>query len=168
MHPNYQKDERALTQIIRRYITPTDPNKHLRFIIYYKKFKTSNLVISNNSSPQTTPLQKTNVVYRFTCPLEDCISKDKESTSYIGYTTTTLSRRLTCHLSQQSSIYKHLTQHNCPPSNFRKIMTDNTNILHSSNNKKKLQIIEAIYIKTTQPTINKIGFETGEGVLKCL
>ena len=37
MHPNYIKDEKALTNIIRRYITPTDPNKHLRFIIYYKK-----------------------------------------------------------------------------------------------------------------------------------
>ena len=33
------------------------------------KFKTSNLVIRNNSSPSIGVLQKTNVIYKFKCPL---------------------------------------------------------------------------------------------------
>ena len=168
MHPNYIKDEKALTNIIRRYITPTDPNKHLRFIIYYKKFKTANLVINNNSSPQINKLQKTNLVYRFTCPLGDCISNVQKS-SYIGYTTTTLSRRLTCHLTEHSSIKKHISNiHNCPSSNIRKILIDNTTILATNNNKIKLQILEALFIKNQHPSINRIGFESGQNILTCL
>ena len=34
------------------YVIPIDPNKKIR-LIYYNKFKTSNLIISNNSSPST-------------------------------------------------------------------------------------------------------------------
>ena len=39
-------------------------------IIYYNKFKTSNLIISYNSSPSNEFLDKTNVVYMFKCPRE--------------------------------------------------------------------------------------------------
>ena len=35
---------------IHKNILPTDPNKKIKLIIYYNKFKTSNLVIRNNSS----------------------------------------------------------------------------------------------------------------------
>ena len=37
--------------LIHRNILPTDPNKEIKLFIYYNKFKTSNLVIRNNSSP---------------------------------------------------------------------------------------------------------------------
>ena len=39
--------------------------KKVRFIIYYNKFKSSNLIISNSASPSTELLDKTNVVYMF-------------------------------------------------------------------------------------------------------
>ena len=84
----------------------TDSNKKIKLIIYYNKFKTSNLVIRNNSSLSIGVLQKTNVIYQFKCPLGDCIS-DKNNI-HVGLTSTTLSRRLTMHLSDTSSIAQHL------------------------------------------------------------
>ena len=45
--------------MIQRNILPTDPNKKKKkLIIYYNKFKTSNLVIKNTSSPSIEVLQK--------------------------------------------------------------------------------------------------------------
>ena len=107
MHYNYKSDEKIMKTLIHRNILPTDPNKKIKLIIYYNKFKTSNLVIRNNSSPSIGVLQKTNVIYKFKCPLGDCISDNNNI--YVGLTSTTLSRRLTMHLSDTSSIAQ---QHN--------------------------------------------------------
>ena len=43
MHYNYKSDEKILKTLIHRNILPTDPNKKIKLIIYYYKFKTSNL-----------------------------------------------------------------------------------------------------------------------------
>ena len=110
--------------LIHKNILPTDPNKKIKLIIYYNKFKTSNLVIRNNSSPSIGVLQKTNVIYKFKCPLGDCISDNNNI--YVGLTSNTLSRRLTMHLSDTSSIAQHLKKHSCPTTQLRKILTDNT------------------------------------------
>ena len=169
MHPNFQKDESAITKIIRRYITTTDPEKKLRFIIYYRKFRTTNLIIKNNSSPKPKSLQETSVIYQFICPMGICNPLNKEQNgTYIGLTTTTLSRRLTYHLNEQSSIYKHLSQHKVKPSEMRKILVDNTKIIDRNNKKKKLIILEALHIKKRTPSINRINFQTGANVLSCL
>ena len=64
-------------------ILPTDLNKKIKHIIYFNKFKTSNLVIRNNSSPAIGVLQKTNVIYKFKRPLGDCISDNKSN--FRGY-----------------------------------------------------------------------------------
>ena len=92
--------------------------KKIKLIIYYNKFKTSNLVIRNNSSPSFGVLQKNNVIYKFKCPLGDCISDNNNI--YVGLTSTTLSRRLTMHLSDTSSIAQHLKKHSCPTTQIRK------------------------------------------------
>ena len=105
MHYNYKSDEKIMKTLIHKNILPTDFNKKIKLIIYYNKFKTSNLVISNNSSPSIGVLQKTNVIYKFKCPLGDCISDNNNI--YVGLTSTTLSRRLTMHLSDTSSIAQH-------------------------------------------------------------
>ena len=104
MHYNYKSDEKILKTLIHKNILPTDPNKKIKLVIYYNKFKTSNLVIRNNSSPSIGVLQKTNVIYKFKCPLGDCISDNNNI--YVGLTSTTLSRRLTMHLSDTSSAFK--------------------------------------------------------------
>ena len=106
MHNNYKSDEKILKTLIHKNILPTDPNKKIKLIIYHNKFKTSNLVIRNNSSPSIGVLQKTSIICHFKCPLGDCISDN--SNIYVGLTTTTLSRRLTMHLSDTSSIAQHL------------------------------------------------------------
>ena len=94
------------------------------YIIYYNKFKTSNLVIRNNLSPSIGVLQKTNVIYKyiykFKCPLGDCISDNNNI--YVGLTSTTLLRRLTMHLSDTSSIAQH----------FKKTFMPNNTITENS------------------------------------
>ena len=39
MHYNYKSDEKILKTLIHRNILPTDPNKKIKLIIYYNKFK---------------------------------------------------------------------------------------------------------------------------------
>ena len=162
-----ESDEKILKTLIHKNILPTDPNKKIKLIIYYNKFKTSNLVIRNNSSPSIGVLQKNNVIYKFKCPLEDCIS-DNNNNIYVGLTSTTLLKRLTMHLSDTSSIAQHLKKHSCPTTQLRKILIDNTTILEHQNNKQKLQILDALHIRNMQPTLNRINFQTSANVLKCL
>ena len=123
----------------------------------------------SNGNEGVTPhsigvLQKTNVIYQFKCPLGDCISDNDNI--YVGLTSTTLSRRLTMHLSNTSSIVQHLKKHSCPTIELRKILTDNTTILEHQNNKRKLQILEALHIRNMQPTLYRINFQTSANVLK--
>ena len=73
--------------------------------------------------------------------------------SYFGYTTITLFRRFTYDLSENNAIKQHLIiKHNnssnqLTSSDVWKILTDNTIIIYKNNNKKRLQILEAICIK---------------------
>ena len=117
MHYNYKSDEKIMKTLIHKNMLPTDPNKKIK-LIYYNKFKTSNLVIRNNSSPSIGVLQKTNVIYKFKCPRGDCISDNNNI--YVGLTSTTLSRRLTMHLSDTSSIAQHLKNIYAQQHNYEK------------------------------------------------
>ena len=76
-HSNYKIDEHIFKKIIHGNVLPTDPAKKVRLIIYSKKFKTSNIIISNNTSPSTELLDRTNVVYMIKYPLGDCLQKKK-------------------------------------------------------------------------------------------
>ena len=111
MHYNYKSDEKILKTLIHKNILPTDPNKKIKLIIYYNKFKTSNLVIRNNSSPSIGVLQKTNVIYKFKGPLGDCISDNDNI--YVGLTSTTLRGDLQCTFLTQVHLKNiHTQQHN--------------------------------------------------------
>ena len=141
--------------------------KKVRLVIYYIKFKTSNLIISDNSSSSTELLDRTNIVYAFKCPLLDCVSKE-ENNAYLGLTTTTLSRQLTMHLNDSSSLPLHLKTHSILKSKFWKILVENTTIIAHKINKLWLQILAALHIKTKKsPKINRINFENRDNVLKC-
>ena len=125
------------------------------------------MVIRNNSSPLIGVLQKKNpVIYQFKCPLGDCISDNNNI--YVGLTSTTLSQRLTMHLSDTSSIAQHLKKHSCPTTELWKILTDNATILEHQNNKQKLQIFKALHIRNMQPTLSRINFQTSANVFKGL
>ena len=99
-----------VVHLIHRNILPTDQNKKIKLIIYYNEFKTSNLVIRNNSSPSIGVLQKNNVIYQLKCPFGDCISDNINI--YVGLTSATLSRRLTRHISDTISLA--FKKHSCP------------------------------------------------------
>ena len=65
----------------------------------------------------------------------------------------------------------------CIPSTFCPILghhqgricykSDVTFVEHQ-NNKQKLQILEALYIRNLQPALNRINFQTSTNVFKCL
>ena len=126
MYNNYKLEEQTITNFIKRYIKPIEKQKQIKLIIYYTKFKTSNLIVKNNTNSAKIYLNQTNVVYKFICLFQECIPKNKTN-SYIGYTTTTLSHHLSYHLSENSAIKQHfIIKH-----------SNSTNQLPSSDVRKK-------------------------------
>ena len=117
---NYYEIYEHISKNLIKNILPADPTQKIRFIIYYNKFKTANLIISNNTSPSTELLDRTNIVWMFKCPLEYWVSK--ENIAYVGHTISTLSKRLTMHLNDASSIATHLKAHSITKSKFRKFL----------------------------------------------
>ena len=125
-------------------------HSHVRLIIYYKNAKTKNLVMQNNIAAKRSGLQRTNVLYEFTCLKEDC--RLLQNMKYIGETTTSLSRRLTMHL-QNGAIRKHFIEKHQEPLT-RSILESNTKILTEIRDHNRLAITEAIIIKERNPLIN--------------
>ena len=74
------------------------------------------------------------------------ITTNKQQT-YVGLTTTILSRQLTMHLNDSSSIALHLKTYSISKSKFRKILIEDTTITAHEINKLRLQILEALHIK---------------------
>ena len=62
MHKNYKLYKQAITSIIHRDIKPIELQKQIKFIIHDTKFKTSNVMIRNNTDSRKTSLDQTNVV----------------------------------------------------------------------------------------------------------
>ena len=70
MSAAHKLDERVLKDIIGTNVTPTEDNR-VDLRIYYRSRRTSNMIMRNNLN-KTTFLKSTKVVYKFTCPHEDC------------------------------------------------------------------------------------------------
>ena len=96
MSTAYKADEKAVRDIIARNCIPSDPKNKIKLIVYYKSPRTSDLIMNNNLSKENSLLKANNVVYEFKCTVGDCARRS--NSTYIGYTTTSLSRRLTMHL----------------------------------------------------------------------
>ena len=107
MHYNYKLDGKVITNIIKRHIKPIEKQKQMKLIICNTKFKTSNLIVKNNTNHAKILLNQTNVVYELMCPFEECLSKNKNNI-YIGCKTTKLSHRLTYHFFENSAIKQNL------------------------------------------------------------
>lgn len=149
MSTEYEKDERILKNIIKKNVTCRDKADKLKLHIYYQNMKTKHLVMKNNPI-ETKWLMRTNVVYQFECPSEDC---RPQNNSYVGYTCTTLSRRLTMH-KQEGSIKTHmLEKHNITLT--RQHLVENTSIIHSNFDPRRVEIMEAIHIRDHTPSINE-------------
>ena len=65
MHYNYKLDKQAITNIIKRHIRPIKKQKQIKLIIYFTKFKTSNLIVKNNTNSAKIHLTQINVVSKF-------------------------------------------------------------------------------------------------------
>ena len=140
MHKNYKLHKQVITNILQRHIKPTEPQKQIKLIIYYTKFKTPNLIVKNNTNPPQTHLTQTNVLYEFTCPFwESFLENNITPNIYICHTTTTLTRHLTYHLPDISTIKQpNMTKHNkdndkLKSPDIRKILINNTKIVYKNN-----------------------------------
>ena len=120
----------------------------LLFII--RNIKMSNLLMRNNLHAQSK-LKNSNVVYVFKCLYEDCALRPRSF--YIGYTQTTLSRRLMMHL-QNGVIQSHYMDHHDSRTS-RASIVHNTTIIKKVNNFNRLTIFEAMLIKLREPLINR-------------
>ena len=146
---SYKTDERILKSIVQNNIICKDPEYKLKLTIYYNSSTTSNLISKNNHSTKLTPLQQSNLIYEYTCELGECA---RQTNSYIGMTTTTLSRRLTMHL-QSGAIHLHTTDiHGLTLT--RETLVNNTKILRTETDYYRLNITEALLIQINKPTIN--------------
>ena len=146
MSPSYLTDERILKNIINSNIACCNQDDRFNLLIFYISKKVSNMVMKN--SPPPTP-KRTNVVYEYKCNMGDC---EHLPSSYIGMTTTTLSRRLTMHLQKGGPADHAKEKHSSTIT--REQLVDNTTILRQTNEFNRLQIHEALLIKSKTPTIN--------------
>jgi hypothetical protein len=147
---SYKADENILRKIIMTNVTCTNPDDNLKLQIYYKNAKTSQFIMKNNVNATTEPLKTTNVVYEFKCNTGEC---ELQPSSYIGMTTTSLSRRLTMHLASGGP-KTHMEQHHRQQLT-REHLVNNTIIRHRINDFTRLQTVEAILILNEKPIINR-------------
>ena len=97
---SYKIDKKILKNIVNNNSYCTDENVKLEHIIWYRSKLTYKLVMTNNYE-QKNAFNSTNMclVYQFIFPNEHCKLR---KINYIGNTTTTLSSRLTMHLTTPS------------------------------------------------------------------
>ena len=86
MHYNYKLDEQAITNILKDTLNLSKRKKEIKINICCIKFKTSNLIIKNNTNSAKIYLIQTNGIYKFICPFRECHLK-KQNNSYISYAT---------------------------------------------------------------------------------
>ena len=143
MTDKYRREEKEIQSLISRFTLPTDNNSIVKPTIYYKNRKLKNLLIRNNPNK---PTDHFNVVYKYSCQETHC---NVASTDYIGHTTVTIKERF----KQHASIKKHYRiTHNRNITGSE--MLENVSILARAQNKQDLIIMEALYIKEYQPSIN--------------
>ena len=140
-----------MQSIIHENVKPVNEEKQIKLVIYYRSKNVQNLVMRNNMARCKDDLKKTNVIYQFTCPSEDC--RSLHCGNYIGCTSTTLSRRLTMHLQDGAPKAHMREQHD---SNItRKQLVENTKILKSCSDQRQLTILEALFIREYSPALNR-------------
>lgn len=150
MSSAHKTDERVLQNIIKRNVRCTSPDDTLKLVVYYSNPKAHQRIMSNNPTKKRDCLHRTNVLYQFTCPEEGC--RLLPNVKYIGMTTTTLSRRMTCHLSSGAPKQHMRDVHQVTLT--RQMMEDHTQILTCYTDPIRLAIAEAIYIKDIGPVLN--------------
>ena len=109
--------------------------------------------MKNNLGNKVRELARTNVIYDIRCQKGECDHLPPRKSSYSGFTTCTMSRRLTFHLRdgavQRQCIAKHKEKVT------RKEIEAFTKIRYQESDTNRLEILEAIIIHFEDPEINK-------------
>ena len=150
MNPGWKTDEKVLHKIIKNNCIPTSDQDSIKLNIYYRTPTTANMIMSNNPNRDHTTLRQANIVYFYKCNKGDCALLPRSG--YVGLTTTSLSRRITMHL-QAGGPRTHNDRHHDSPLT-RKDMTDNTRILATACDRRRLPVLEAVFIRELGPCIN--------------
>ena len=149
MNTQYKQDEQALRKIIKDCVQTTDPDHQLDLTIYYKNKKTHNFILKNSPTSDVPELQRSHLVYEYTCTTGNCAALPS---TYIGMTTTKLSRRLTLHLANGAPKKHAEGEHKTRLT--REMIVQGTKILQHNYDQHRLQILEALIIKDKNPNIN--------------
>ena len=139
-----------MQEIIGNNVKCTKIDDKLKLVIYYKSATTKTLVMKNNQAPSPPELKQTNLVYEYQCKLGEC--EHLTQNSYVGLTTTSLSRRLTMHVG--SGAPKSHTRSHHRNTLTRDMLVNNTKIIRRENDKTRLHIYEALIIQQQNPVIN--------------
>ena len=107
------------------------------------------LVTKNNQSPPLPALKRTNLVCEYTCKDDGC---ERQHNSYIGMTSTTLSRRLTMH--KQSGSIKNHSYDDHDKVLTREMLDSRTKILRLEHDLRRLIVFEALIILEKKPALN--------------
>ena len=135
MHKDYKKDEAIMRKIVSSNGAATDPDSEIDLIIYYKNKRTSQMLMKNSPRVDEDPLKKHGVVYRIICPVNGCTH------SYIGMTTTRLSKRLSIHL-QEGNFHQHYTRTHGEL--LRTTLLQATFIIDRDSDRRRLRLKEAL------------------------
>ena len=143
MTKNYKQVESELKTIIKRNLKAAIPSTIVLLLVYYKNKQLKQLFIKNNSNPS---VENYNAVYKYQCDQVQCTSVQA---CYVGYTTTTLKKRM----KQHASIKKHYKD--AYSINITGLqMLQNTSVLARFQRKQDLILAEALFIKQERPLIN--------------
>ena len=116
--------------------------------IYCKPSLTRSLIMRNSTAPRVARELSTNVIYNFKCQQGHC----NGTQSLTGRTSTTLKCRLQSHKNNGAILNHFISVHDKKPA--LKTLIDCTKIEHMESRFRRLQIAEAVFIYTRQPTIN--------------
>ena len=153
MNNNYKTDETVIKNIITKNVVPKKLSTKLDIVIYYKNRKTNQMVMTNNILAKgKRQLDKSRVIYQYSCPYDVCKRHPSINNSYIGFTTMKLTRRLSYHLSS-GAIVKHSQQiHSKKVS--RDELVENTITRYLIQDCRRLEILESLLIYHEKPELN--------------
>ena len=145
----HEDDESIIKKIFKKNIKAVNPTTRVQLVIYYKTKKTSQLLLRNSPHQEQDALQRSHIIYRYTCNRGNCAALPS---TYVGMTTMKLADRLKSH-KYAGAPKNHMRQEH-HDNITKEDLEGNTEVLASCNDKKRLQILEALYIKELKPSLN--------------
>ena len=135
--------------IVYSNVSCVNPSVELKLVIYYKTSNLKSAVSRNKTSPVLPKLQRSHLVYEYTCNYGEC---EHQKSSYVGMAATALSRRLTMHLLGGAPFEHSKRVHGT--SLTRDVIMTNTEVIKTEPDQIRLPILEATLIQSMKTKIN--------------